>query len=192
MARYEYEVCAYYGRKPLTCIMDFLDFQKGEYSPAPRPPNLRLSFHASSAVTVHFDPRAGSNILGHKKGCEVFICDLPEFYGDCIKKRVEPAMSSVSFEKLGFSELYFATTICFSRNIYGTHSPWVMFITPKKSKPVIPGVVRRISPHFCTISIWQCLSDLLEQRFRNFRGQDQKRYDLPVICITVIKTKFKL
>ncbi|KAL6732350.1 hypothetical protein Aduo_003118 [Ancylostoma duodenale] len=145
MARYEYEVCAYYSRKPLTCIMDFLDFQKGEDLPEPAPAYLHLTFSSSSVVTVYFDPSINSIEQGHNRGCEVFVCRLAAFYGDCIKERVIHHMPFVSFDELKFDELYYATLACFSRNIYGTHSPWIMFITPMESKPGIPGAVERLN-----------------------------------------------
>ncbi|RCN38478.1 hypothetical protein ANCCAN_15615 [Ancylostoma caninum] len=82
--------------------MDFLDFQEGEDLPEPAPAYLHLTFSSSSVVTVYFDPSVSSRIQGHNRGCEVFICHLAAFYGDCIKERVKQHMPFISFDELRF------------------------------------------------------------------------------------------
>ncbi|KAL6732369.1 hypothetical protein Aduo_003134 [Ancylostoma duodenale] len=109
-------------------------------SPGAGPSDVRLNF-APSVVTVYFKP-ATEGKTGKHKGCEVYICGDAKITKKCIKK-LAPKGTLASFKGLKHEETYYATVTCVPKKGRSTQSPWIMFVTPTKTKRTIPGKIRR-------------------------------------------------
>ncbi|EYC37315.1 hypothetical protein Y032_0805g2442 [Ancylostoma ceylanicum] len=109
-------------------------------SPEVGPSDVRLNF-APSLVTVHFTP-VSQGKTGERKGCEVYICGDAEITKKCHKKRAQKG-TSASFKGLKHKETFYTTVRCFSQEGRSSQSPWIMFVTPTKTKRTIPEKTSR-------------------------------------------------